>query len=202
MTPRRLSADLVLLHWMVALLMIIAVGAILSRGELAPGDPWRPMLRQWHMGLGVAVFIVGVARLAVRLWRGVPALAPEAAGVRWLRRSVELGLYGVVLVQPWVGVLHVQSGGKPVHFLSLQLPQFMAEHAGTHHQLGDWHQALGNAFYGLLATHVAAALWHHFVRGDSVLSEMLTLKSKPAFASHRAAGAVPASHGRVEMGNP
>jgi cytochrome b561 len=173
MTQRRLSADLIWLHWIVALLLLLAVGTILSRGELAPGDPWRPMLRQWHMALGMAILLIGLIRLVVRLRRGVPAIRQESMPARSARRVVEWGLYGVVLLQPLIGLAYVQSGGKTVQLLGFQLPTILAEDAATYHLLGEWHQRVGYLFYGLLALHVAAALWHQFVRREPVLAAMI-----------------------------
>ncbi|WP_343212439.1 cytochrome b/b6 domain-containing protein [Arenimonas sp.] len=48
----------------------------------------------------------------------------------------------------------------------------MAPDAALAARLEDLHELLGTAFYYVVGLHVAAALYHHFVRRDDTLRRM------------------------------
>jgi cytochrome b561 len=49
----------------------------------------------------------------------------------------------------------------------------MAENKELAHQLEEWHHDIGEAFYWVIGLHVAAALYHHFIRRDNALQRLL-----------------------------
>ena len=55
------------------------------------------------------------------------------------------------------------------------------------------HEVLGQAVLGLAFIHAAAALWHHYVRKDDVLTRMLPKRGSPAKPSSTPAKATPPS---------
>lgn len=175
---RRLDPDLVLLHWLMALLFLLAIGGIVGRGLLPSGHPVRPWLRNAHMLIGQLIFVFAVLRLLVRLRSPVRPLAGLSRGAVWAGRAVHGLLYGVMLAQPLSGVLFMQAGDKTVSFLGLPLPAVVASDPERHFQLKDAHVLLGQAFYALLVLHVVAALWHHWVLKDDTLSRMLDLRRR------------------------
>ncbi len=181
--PTRLDPDLVLIHWLAALLVVVGVSAMELRWLLPSGHAARPLLRDVHLWTGQLALLSTLVRLVVR-WRA-PLQAARAGGA-WAHgaaRAVHWGLYGVLLAQPVLGVVFMQAGGKTVHLFGGALPPLLEPDAELHAQLKDTHKFVGQAFYGLLTLHVAAALWHHYLLKDGTLSRMLRWQRGPSQAA-------------------
>jgi len=87
--------------------------------------------------------------------------------VHWL-------LYALLFVLPVLGWLNASWRGFPVIMFGLELPKLLATRAPGWGWTGDVHALL--ATYGLLTLvglHVAATLYHYFIRRDGVLQRML-----------------------------
>jgi cytochrome b561 len=76
---------------------------------------------------------------------------------------------------PILGWINASWRGMPVTFFNLvELPKLLATRAPGWGWTGDMHGTIAD--YGLLVLaglHVAAALYHYFVRRDRVLQRML-----------------------------
>jgi cytochrome b561 len=96
-----------------------------------------------------------------------PRQVQSARAVHWL-------LYALLFVLPVLGWLNASWRGFPVIMFGLELPKLLATRAPGGGWTGDVHALL--ATYGLLTLvglHVAAALYHYFIRRDGVLQRML-----------------------------
>lgn len=162
------------LHWGIALIVIVAI-ALIELTDLFPkGSAGRDGLKHWHAQLGLAILGLTALRLVLRLGRATPAIVPapqpwEAAAAKLMH----VALYAVMLALPVLGIAMLQASGKPVDFLRMSLPVFFAQNEDLGHSLEEAHELLGNIAIGLIGLHVAAALWHHFVRHDNTLRRML-----------------------------
>ena len=178
---RRLpSRELRLLHWMVALLVVVAVSGILARQWLPAGHEYRPLMRAVHLTAGQLVLVAAVLRLVARLRSPMntdPAMPWFQA---WTARLVHFGLYAVIFLQPVTGILFSQAGDKKVMLFGLEWPQLVGSNVDLHFALKYAHQNIAVGLYGLLSIHVAAALWHHFVKRDNTLRHMLGLAARTA----------------------
>jgi cytochrome b561 len=77
-------------------------------------------------------------------------------------------------VVPILGWINASYRGMPIVMFGVQLPKLIATRAPGWGWTGDVHGLLGNyALLGLVGLHVAAALYHYFVRRDRVLQRML-----------------------------
>jgi|GEM_PF-2811909 len=81
----------------------------------------------------------------------------------------------ILIVEPLLGWLQVSYGGVRIilpvlgwHLSALVQPAPQSEELA-----GEVHALIGNVFYGVIALHVLAALWHHFIRRDNTLKRML-----------------------------
>lgn len=171
---RRLaSRELRWLHWIVALLVIVAVTGILARQWLPSGHSLRPTLRLVHLTAGQLVLVAAVMRLVARLrspLNGDPAMPWFQA---WTARLVHFGLYSVIFLQPVTGIVFWQAGDKKVSLFGLEWPQLVESNVDLHFAMKYAHQNIAIGLYVLLSIHVAAALWHHFVLRDNTLRHML-----------------------------
>jgi cytochrome b561 len=123
--------------------------------------------------------MLAVVRLAWRFYNAPPPL-PEFME-RWEKitaLTVHYLLYGLLLVMPITGWATTSAKGKPVVFLGIvQLPDFVAEDRAFGKQLEEIHGCLGYVLATLITLHVLAALYHHFIKRDSVLKRMWSVSS-------------------------
>jgi cytochrome b561 len=164
------------LHWLtVALVALLVIGG--KAGDLEPREGG--LLYSLHTSVGLLVAMLVALRLG---WRVVtpPPLAP--AGQSRLATLIAHGLhalfYLLLLALPLSGWLAACEKGGTVSFFGLgTLPVWRAAWNGEVFE--EMHEVLGNLLLVLVALHVLAALKHHFIDKDAVLSRMLP-GSRPA----------------------
>ena len=85
------------------------------------------------------------------------------------------GLYALLIVQPFTGWIATSAYRAPVVVFGLfELPPIWRESRAFSEQLFFVHGLIGIAIACLVAAHIGAALYHHFVRRDRVLLRMIT----------------------------
>jgi cytochrome b561 len=162
------------LHWLVALLILVqfALGWIAVSWRLSPT---KLELFVWHKSIGILVLALVVLRLLWRLSNPPPTSPPGMAG--WERLAAwtnHLLLYALMLAMPLSGWIINSAANVPFEvFWLIPLPDLV----GPSRSLADTaklvHLLLFWLIAAVIAIHVAAALRHHFVRRDAVLSRML-----------------------------
>lgn len=127
-----------------------------------------------HKLLGVVVFVLIAARLSHRLGRGVPD--PEPTIALWQRRVGTMShraMYALLLVVPLLGWFGVQLYPALDLFGVVSLPAVVSPDKPAGERVLRLHAIAAFLLLGLVALHVAAALFHRFVRRDGVLQRML-----------------------------
>ena len=165
------------LHWLTALLI---VGMFVLGGWIVyfdPGDgPLKDTLYHLHESTGATIWVLVLARLALRVAIGAPRLPPDTPGVvRLLAGLNQVALYAVLLAQPLIGLADANAWGVELHWYGLfAVPSLIARRPEAEAQaLSDLHWYGAALLLALLALHVAGALHHGFVRRDGVLQRML-----------------------------
>lgn len=160
-------------HWLSALAILLAFCLAWSR-DLLEDEAVRAALLGFHRQLGLLILMLWAVRLIAR-WR----LAHENAEVlpaplRWAAAAAHSALYGVLLAMPLLGWAMTNAQGHAVKlFTVVPLPTLMATSPDMADSLQEWHQWASWGLAGLVAMHIAAALWHHLIRRDGVLASML-----------------------------
>jgi cytochrome b561 len=90
-----------------------------------------------------------------------------------LMKLVHVALYVLMLAIPITGILLLQAGAKEVSFLGYVLPEIISPDRQIKKIIKEVHELLSNSLYLLVALHVAASLWHHYVIRDGSLRRML-----------------------------
>lgn len=170
--PARYHPALVALHWLLAAGLLFALGmGTLSLKELPNTSPDKLFALRGHMAFGVALLLLTLVRLGVRLaTRRPPPAATGSALLDRLARLVHGALYVVVILMAASGIaLAVQAGLPGIVFggSGAPLPESFAAFAPRRA-----HGLLARLLLALIAIHVLAALWHHFVRRDGLLGRM------------------------------
>ena len=174
--PARYNAVARALHWSVALLVLFQYPLTIYMDEFVePFSEAQFQAVNLHKTVGVCVLLLVALRL---VWRFVSPPPPlPAAMPAWEKAAAHAGhaaLYFLLFAQPLVGLLHGFVSGFPtVLFFSFTLPSPLAADKALTGLFGMLHFYFAWAFLALIAVHVAAALRHHFLLRDDVLSRML-----------------------------
>jgi len=177
-----------LFHWVIAALLIANICLGLYFADL-PSGPWKGELAQWHKSIGLTVLVLSLLRLAWRLTHAVPPLPAEMYwGLRAAARGSHYLFYFLIVAIPLTGWIMVSASaiGRPtVYFHMFNWPHiwFLADlprqqKVGIHDMLETMHNVLAWSAIVLIPLHVAAALYHQFIRRDEVLLSMLPYRRR------------------------
>lgn len=172
-----------LFHWVIAALLICNIALGLYFADLPP-DAWKGELAQWHKSIGLTVLVLSVMRLAWRLTHSAPPLPDDMPRVLHLAaRGTHYLFYFLIVAIPltgWIMVSASASGRPTVFFHLFAWPHisFLADlprpqKVGLHEPLKSAHVVLAWTAIVLIPLHVAAALYHQFIRRDDLLLRML-----------------------------
>jgi cytochrome b561 len=164
--------------------------AILFFGLLALGfymhdlplSPEKLKLYSWHKWAGVTAFLLVWFRLFWRVTHRPPALPDTMPKVMQLAAHAgHFLLYALMIAIPLSGWLMSSAKGfQTVWFGVLPIPDLL----GKNKELGDLlqtvHMSLNLLFVAVIAGHTGAALKHHFIDKDDILTRML-----PAHATEK-----------------
>ena len=162
------------LHWL-TLFLIVAIFVLAFSIDLASSREQAVALTQLHRSFGVTVWVVVLGRLVWRQFSRFPNWPPDMPqAMRFAAQWSEYALYALLLIQPILGLLYTNARGDRVDLFFLgQLPALIGTDRPLAKQLLDVHETVGLLLLGLIALHVAAALYHHFWRRDDTLDAML-----------------------------
>ena len=175
----RYTRTAIFMHWLVALGLV----GTFSLGFYMEGLPFSPSKLQfysWHKWAGMVLLVLVVVRLAWRLSHPAPAL-PATMGplARLAAHAGHWLLYGLMLAIPLSGWLMSSAQGVPVVWFGiLPLPDLVPKSTALGQALQEAHMILNYTLLIAVAGHVAAALHHHFVKKDTILSRMLPLAGR------------------------
>ncbi len=176
--PARYTATAKLLHWILALALIAAIGIGLYMVSLS-FSPQRLKLYNWHKWLGVSILLLSLLRLGWRLANKPPAL-PAAMAAKmpaWQHKAhhgTHHALYALFFLVPLLGWAYSSAAGFPIVFLGLvPLPDWVPVSPALAETIKPLHQWSAYALAGLIVLHIAAALKHQLVDRDGLLLRML-----------------------------
>ncbi len=163
---------LVILHWLLALMIIVGLimgGAVLS--ATPNSNPDKLFFLKMHMGAGMAILVLMVIRLIVRLFTKKPPHADIGNElVNKLGVMAHYAFYLFVFLVAGSGIaISLQAGlpdivfggsGAPLPETFDQYPPRMA------------HGLLTLVLKLIILGHVAAFVWHQFVRKDRLFTRM------------------------------
>ena len=165
------------LHWTIGLGIIAIAVVELLRGELfAKGSVPREALKALHDPAGTIIFALILLRVVWRVAHPVPALPPGMhAWERFAAKLTHVSLYLLIVVMPLLGFAATFARGRPVDFGLFQItsPLSVSVSRDVARSLKEAHGYLAEAILVIAFVHALAALWHHYVRKDDVLTRML-----------------------------
>jgi cytochrome b561 len=181
--PPRYSRAAMLFHWAIATLVLLEFACAQSFSRFNPGDTWyfRAAYRM-HMSAGMALLALSAAGVLWRLSHTYPLLPGDMhRAIHVLAKIAHCLLYVFIVAVPLTGWAILSVRNAPAAILgTLNWPNIAYLAHMTHERrvgLNDFlfpiHAKLSYVGIALVGLHVAASLYHHFVRGDEVLMRML-----------------------------
>ncbi|MBA5777874.1 cytochrome b [Stappia sp. F7233] len=156
--PSSYSPMQILLHWLIAALVLFQIvfgeemehmARDIRRGLAPDGDD--VLLGNAHIWVGFAILALVAWRILLRLKNGAPTFpAGQPALAEKAMKVAHALFYALLVIAPVSGIVAWY----------------------VFPEAGEIHEFMKPAFIVLIAIHVAAALWHHFVLKDDVLKRM------------------------------
>lgn len=166
------------LHWLtVALIAVqLPVGLYMTyRGNtLNVWDKLTGALYNGHKVVGVTILLVVLWRLAYRLSRGAPPDEPTLEP--WQRLASHAnhwGMYVLLICAPVAGYIGISLFPALDIFGLFSLPGVVAPDKEAAKTVFFVHGVLARLLVLLILVHLAAALFHYFIRKDNVLGRMI-----------------------------
>ena len=164
------------LHWILALAILGMIGFGWWMNHI-PARPDRFFYRSIHADIGYMILLLTVLRLVWRAFNPTPALPADSRPWQKLAARISHGaLYLAVIVVIMLGWAH--SGAHTPDYSDFfglfRVPQFTSPDRAAANAYEDRHILFAYVLLALIAVHVVAALWHHFIRRDRVVARMVT----------------------------
>lgn len=184
--PLRYGTAAMVLHWTLAVLILVQIGLGWIMNELLPDhSPRQTFVEGVHISLGLTILLLVLVRIGIRLAKPPPPLpAGMPAWERGLSGASHLLFYVLMLAMPLTGWALVSLAAHPISFWGLPWPHLPGVGAlfgspppkAVRHQLSHIHVYILIWIVLLnLALHVAGAIKHQF-DGRPVFWRMTGLK--------------------------
>ena len=179
----RYSTVAIVFHWLlgISIFAMFAIGIYMSD---LPFSPTRLKLYNYHKWAGITFLALSVLRLVWRLTNKPPALPKTIvqAMPNWqtkIYHSTHYAMYALFFAVPLIGWAFSSAAGFPiVLFGVLPLPDFVAVDKEFAKLIKELHAISAFTLMGLVLLHIAAALKHHVIDKDDLISRMLPNYSK------------------------
>jgi|EndMetStandDraft_8_1072994.scaffolds.fasta_scaffold217498_2 cytochrome b561 len=163
------------LHWTTAFLVLstIPLGIVAANDW---GGSMQDAIYDLHRSVGAAIIPLVFLRLVYRWIRPPLPLSDDIPKVqRFAAYATHWGLYILLIAQPLTGWIATSAYRASVLVFGwFELPPIWPENRAFSEELFSIHSLMGIALTCLVAAHAGAALYHHFVRKDSVLMRIIT----------------------------
>lgn len=173
-SPARWNRLSILLHWTIALLIVVlaTVGLLMVA---MPNSPAKISVFQLHKSTGIVVLALAALRLVWRLATRAPAPLPNTP--RWqhaVASATHVALYAMMFVMPLSGWLFNSAANFPLKWFGLiKLPALWGPDPAVKSWALDVHVYGFYVLGALVVLHAGAALWHHSNLKDATLVRML-----------------------------
>lgn len=164
-------------HWLIAIAFLLQFFWVYWKRYMLPEGSklGGVFIGQLHKPIGALILIVGLMAL---IWRHrnirpeYPPLMP--AWEKTAAKITHIALYFLILLFPISGILMSTYAGYPIKFWGFyQLPLFLEKNKEMGTFFYNIHEILGYITMGVIGVHIGAALKHHFISKDNILTRML-----------------------------
>lgn len=158
------------LHWLIAVLVIGMLAFGFFMGDI-PKD-YKGTVYNLHKLTGITVLFLMVLRALWALMNPKPRVAGASMLEKLGERIVHFGLYIFVIAMPLAGWIGSSAANKAPHLGDWVLRLPIEESKTIPETAFNLHEQIAWIIIGLLCIHIAAALYHHYIRKDNILRRM------------------------------
>lgn len=178
-TARRYSRVAMILHWLVALLIVLNFVAVWVAQEMP--KPERMQIMANHKAIGITVLFLSVIRILWRIThRPPPFQRTQQPWERALAHGVHALFYFAMIGIPLTGWSMVSGRGPVSVFGLFSVPALpVPTDEGSSDLFFTAHEKLAILMLALFALHIAGALKHQFVDRDRTLGRMIPFLRAP-----------------------
>ena len=156
------------LHWATAVL--VAVLWIMGQtADNVPKGPWRSAYWSSHVILGFTLAAVLIARIVWRARGGRALPAADRGALHLFAKATHYVLYLLLIAVVSLGIANAFVRGFNL-FGAVALPQI--GDPDLRRPINHWHELAANMVFFLALFHAAAALVHHYLWRDGLLTRM------------------------------
>lgn len=160
-------------HWICASLIFLGLATVLAR-EFVEDSATRGALLIAHRQFGTLGLLGLTIRLTNRFTGGMRHVRHNLPFLVQLAATVtHVALYVLLLAVPVLGWAASNAHNVHVTLLGIPLPQIAPADSDLADQLDLYHSVVAWSLLATAVAHIGAALFHHFVKHDSVLTSML-----------------------------
>jgi cytochrome b561 len=171
-----------LLHWIVAILVILMIpaGLIFTDFDNKPmieslfGEGAFDRFFNLHKAMGFTVLGLMLVRLlAMLFWPGPDHRPPLFAPIRILSKATHGAMYGLLVAIPVLGWIGVSAFPAPLPYFGLfEMPAIAPADKELSRYALDMHGLLAMTLAVLAVIHIAAGIWHRSVLKDTVFNRV------------------------------
>ncbi|MDG4878164.1 cytochrome b [Mesorhizobium sp. WSM4935] len=163
------------LHWTLFVLVVLLYALTYGDAFYARGEPAVAFFWRLHISFGLLLAALVFWRVVLRSLRGAPDLPSEMSTAE--RAAAKIGhfiLYALLIAIPVLGILLTWFRGDALSFFGLfTIPAPFAPDRATARTIRELHSLCANGILIVAGLHALAALYHHLIRRDTILTRML-----------------------------
>lgn len=169
----RYTTTAIVLHWLMALLIVVAFGLGLYMVDLK-NSPEKLQYFSWHKWMGVTVFGLAGMRLLWRLFHQPPVLPPMPIWQQRASHWTHILMYVLFFGIPLTGWLYSSARGVQTVYLGIfPLPDLIDPDKSLARTLKQVHVTGSYTLAGLVGLHLAAVVKHQWRDKDGLLNRMM-----------------------------
>jgi cytochrome b561 len=166
----RYDTTTIVFHWITAILVATQWLGAQTIDWFPQGAP-KVDARSVHITCGVLLGLILLGRIVWRLTAGRRLPSAEDGVLGWAAKSTHWALYALVVLMVAVGIALAWVRGDSI-FNLFTIPKFDPGNKALADQVQGYHATIGWIIVAAAGLHAAAALFHHYVWRDGVLSRM------------------------------
>ncbi|MFC3678257.1 cytochrome b [Ferrovibrio xuzhouensis] len=172
--PLRFTLPARLFHWTIAAMIVLLYATDYLREAAERGSALRTTILAAHTTIGILVLGLTILRLGWRLHAGAPAPLGHSPLLRFAASTGHATLYGITLIMPVFGYLRLATRDQVTSFFGFPIQSVTGKVPWLYDIAHFIHGEFGEIFIiVVVAGHVAAALWHHYIIRDDTLRRMI-----------------------------
>lgn len=172
---------MILAHWIGAAIIVfmLVLGLVMTAMPDVGFSTTKIKLILLHKAIGVIALCFVALRLLWRLLNKTPALPSTMPS--WQQALAQVNiiiLYGLMFGLPITGWVVSSASGMPISFFGLfTLPDIVQQNQFLALAFMKIHAILAYSLIAVIALHILAALYHHFVLKDGVFLRIIKIRN-------------------------